>query len=68
VQDLEKKSWISTLNNERDWLKHPSGAGPLAIEREAAAHMIARAASKLEMWPRRIEEFKAWLLKNVDDL
>jgi hypothetical protein len=27
--------------------------------------MIARAASKLEKWPPRMEEFKVWLLKNT---
>jgi hypothetical protein len=30
--------------------------------------MIARAASKLENWPPEIEEFKDWLINNLDDL
>jgi hypothetical protein len=65
VQDVEKKEWISTLNSERDWLKHSNGPETLRIEREHAAIMIARAASKLEKWTPRMEEFKEWLLKNV---
>jgi hypothetical protein len=67
-QPLEKKPWISALNSERDWLKHPSGAEPLVIERAAAAIMISRAASKLENWTPRMKEFKAWIVKNLDDL
>jgi hypothetical protein len=61
VQDVEKKEWISTLNSERDWLKHSNGPESLQIEREHAA----RASSKLEKWTPRMEEFKEWLLKNV---
>jgi hypothetical protein len=30
--------------------------------------MIARAASKLPTWNQRIEEFKMWLLINIDNL
>jgi hypothetical protein len=30
--------------------------------------MIARAASKLENWPPQVEEFKDWLINNLDDL
>jgi hypothetical protein len=38
------------------------------IDREAAAFMIARAASKLEKWSPQMEEFRGWLRKNVDNL
>jgi hypothetical protein len=70
VHDVEKKSWIAALNNERDWLKHPNGPETLLLEQEHAAFMIARAASKLEVenWTPRMEEFKKWLLKNINNL
>lgn len=70
VQHLDKKEWIAVLNQERDWLKHPTPDGPelLIIERGHAAFMIARAASKLENWTPRIDEFKAWLVANLDDV
>jgi hypothetical protein len=68
VQDVKKTDWISTLNRELYWLKHSSGPDTLQIERADAAFMIARAASKLEKWTPRIEEFKVWLCKNVDSL
>ena len=66
VKDIEKKIWISSLNREVYWLKHPSGLKTLQVERGHAAIVIARAASKLEKWSPRIEEFKKWLLKNVN--
>jgi hypothetical protein len=31
-----------------------------------AASMIARAASKLEVWTPKMDEFKVWLLANID--
>jgi hypothetical protein len=68
VQDVEKKNWIAMLNNEKEWLKHPSGPEQLLLERGHAAFMIARAASKLEKWTPRMEEFKVWLLKNFNSL
>jgi hypothetical protein len=68
VQDVEKADWISTLNLELYWLKHPSGPDTLQIERAHAAYMIARAASKLEKWTPQMEDFKVWLCKNVDRL
>jgi hypothetical protein len=68
VQGVKKTDWISTLNSELYWLKHPSGPETLQLERGHAAIMIARAASKLEKWTPRMEEFKVWLLKNVDSL
>jgi hypothetical protein len=68
VQDVKKTDWISTLNSELYWLKHLSGPETLQLERGHAAIMIARAASKLENWTPRMEEFKVWLLKNVDGL
>jgi hypothetical protein len=70
VQHVPKKEWIETLNQERDWLKHNNSddSATMEIHRAAAAFMIARAASKLENWPLQIEEFKDWLINNLDDL
>lgn len=33
-----------------------------------AALMIARAASKLEFWTPKMEDFRVWLLQNLDNL
>jgi hypothetical protein len=63
VRDVPKKDWITTLNTERDWLKHQTGPDALMLEQENTAFMIARAASKLEIWTPRMEEFKEWLTK-----
>jgi hypothetical protein len=68
ARDIERKKWIAALNTERDWLKHTGGPDALILERGHAAFMIARAASKLETWSPRMEEFKEWLLNNVDTL
>jgi hypothetical protein len=62
----EKKDWIAILNRERDWLKH-GGDDVMEIECFDAAMMIARAASKLEAWTRRMEDFRVWFLKHLDD-
>lgn len=67
-QNVKSKEWIAILNLERDWLKHSGGAETLLIERGHAAIMIVRAASKLPTWNPRMEEFKAWLENNIDDL
>jgi hypothetical protein len=66
VQHVLPKAWINTLNLDRDWLKHPSGPDVLRVKREAAAMMIARAASKL--WSPQMKEFKRWLMENLNDL
>lgn len=68
VQHVGRNTWIATLNVERDWLKHPSGSRVLRLEREHAAIMIARAASKLARWSPQMREFKTWLRKNIDNL
>jgi hypothetical protein len=68
VKAVKVKDWIAALNVERDWLKHTSGPVTLVFERGNAAFMIARAASKLEKWSPRMEEFKVWLLENMRDL
>lgn len=66
--DVQMKEWSDILNIEKHWLKHTSGAETLLIERGHAAIMIARAASKLPVWTPRMDEFKVWLLNNIDDL
>jgi putative transcriptional regulator len=70
AQNVEKKEWVRALNEERDWLKHadPGHAQVMELEREHAAMMIARAASKLEKWPPQIEEFGEWLRENLENL
>jgi hypothetical protein len=70
AKHVDKKEWIAVLNLERDWLKHPTPKAPnsLTIERSHAAFMIARAASKIEKWTPRMDEFKEWLIKNLDEL
>jgi hypothetical protein len=68
VKDIGRKPWIAALNMERDWLKHTGGPDALSFERDSAAFMIARAASKLEHWTPRMDEFKEWLLKHIEDL
>ena len=60
----EKKGWIAMLNRERDWLKH-GGDDEIQIECFDAALMIARAASKLEVWTPKMEGFRAWLVDNL---
>jgi hypothetical protein len=67
VAHVPKKEWIDTLNSEFYWLKHASGPDTLVIEKEVAYFMIARAASKLEKWTPRMEEFKDWIVKEVSD-
>lgn len=61
----EKKDWIALLNRERDWLKH-GGDDEMQIECFDAAMMIARAASKLEVWTPKMEDFRVWFLQNLD--
>lgn len=63
----EKKDWIAMLNRERDWLKH-GGDDEMQIECFDAAMMIARAASKLEVWTAKMEDFRDWFLKNLDSV
>jgi hypothetical protein len=58
VSDVPAREWITTLNMERDWLKHSCEPDVLTIEKEAAFIMVARAASKLEKWTPPIEAFK----------
>ncbi|WP_029084351.1 hypothetical protein [Bradyrhizobium sp. th.b2] len=61
----KKKDWIALLNRERDWLKH-GGDNEMQIECFDAAMMIARAASKLEVWTPKMEDFRAWFLQSLD--
>lgn len=63
----ERKEWIALLNRERDWLKH-GGDAQMEIECAPAAFMIARAASKLEVWTPKMEEFRGWLMKHLEEI
>jgi hypothetical protein len=56
---FSKKEWIATLNRELYWLKH-GGQDEMEIECADAAFSIARAATKLEKWTPKMEEFKVW--------
>jgi hypothetical protein len=38
----------------------------MEIECADAAFMIARAATKLEKWTPKMEEFRVWLKNNID--
>ena len=67
LEQFSKKDWISSLNMERDWLKH-GGAAEMTIDRASAAFMIARAMSKLDQWTPKMDEFKVWLVSNLDGL
>jgi hypothetical protein len=70
VQHLPRKMVNSHLNHARDWLKHSREPDTLELSRFDAAEMIARAASKLEAssWTPQIDAFRAWFIKNIDDL
>ena len=46
ASEVVRKEWMSHLNRDRDWLKHPSGPERLLIERFSAAVAITRAATK----------------------
>jgi len=62
---FSKDEWITIHNRERDWLKH-GGCDTMEIDCAAAAFMIARVAAKLEVWTPKIDEFKIWLINNLD--
>jgi hypothetical protein len=63
-----KKEWIPVLNRERDWLKHAGPPGHMEIGRYAACSMIARAATKLEVWTPSIVAFGDWYVENIEQL
>lgn len=67
------KEWYSTLNLERDWLKHhgPTHPPSMTFERSAAAIMLARAISKAQaafgFQSEIIETFRAWITKHLEN-
>lgn len=65
----EQKDWIKQLNREHYWLKH-GGDDEMTISAFDAAMMITRALSKLETqdWTPKMEEFRVWFLKNLDQV
>jgi hypothetical protein len=67
LERFSQKEWTSILNMERDWLKH-GGVAEMTSDRASAAFMIARAMSKLDQWTPKMDEFKVWLLSNLDNL
>jgi hypothetical protein len=66
-EKFSKEEWIAALNRERDWLKH-GGSNEMEIECSAAAFMVARVATKLETWTPKMDEFKIWLINNLDSI
>jgi hypothetical protein len=70
VQHVNKKEWMVALNYERDWLKHstPNFAAEITLTVSDAALMIVRAASKLEVWSSKVEEFNLWLTSNLEEV
>jgi hypothetical protein len=64
VADINSKEWISSLNTERDWLKHPTPQLPreMIFVRGQAAIMIARAVSRFSIGSPSIDEFATWFI------
>lgn len=62
VQKYPRKQWITYLNEERDWLKHPSGTQTMTLDCFSAVVAISRALSKIgkEHWTALMEEFLEW--------
>jgi hypothetical protein len=65
---LKGKPWVSVLNRERDWLKHPSeGAiGPvIEIDHIDTAVMLLRALARVpDPWSERMEALQEWAKVN----
>ena len=71
VQDAETREWIANPKPRKRLVGSiPPRSGPteLSIERGHAAIMIARAASKLEKWTPRMDEFREWIVAHADAL
>jgi hypothetical protein len=67
---FDEKTMVNEVNAELYWLKHPTPDKPdtLTLTRSHAAWMIARAMTKLETWSPIMNEFRAWLKRNLDEL
>lgn len=63
---IERKHWLSAINAERDWLKHPTTVlgDTLEIDLNDACIMVLRALAKLPEWTPRMELFKDWVVAN----
>jgi hypothetical protein len=70
VADIGNKDWISSLNTERDWLKHPTPQLPreMIFVRAQASIMIARAVSRLSIGSPVISEFASWFIDYLPQL
>jgi hypothetical protein len=70
VSDIKSKEWVSSLNTERDWLKHPTPQLPreMIFVRGQAAVMVARAVSRLSIGTQSIGEFAAWFINYLPEL
>lgn len=63
----DKRQWINVLNRELYWLKH-GGGETMEIDCATAVFMIARAMTKLQVWTPKMDEFKPWLISNLENL
>lgn len=65
--DRSKKEWITILNMERDWLKHPTIQMPELMEIHVfeVSWSIVRACVRIpnNRWTPLMEDFKLWFLK-----
>jgi len=62
---LNKEEFKLMLNQERDWLKHPTPdrKGPCSFGPPEAAFMLVRAMSKLKYWSDSMNAIKPILIK-----
>lgn len=54
----ERKTWVTRLNETRNWLKHEKVEGPRALVAFEAGFFILRAMDKWEPWTPAMIEFK----------
>lgn len=63
-----KREWVSIVNGERDWLKHPTTeilGQEIKIEWHAAGFAIARALHRWPGWTDSMNEFKLWYIDRL---
>jgi hypothetical protein len=62
AKNIPRKAWVSHLNRDRDWLKHPSGQDTLEIDRFSATAALIRVMTKLEVehWTPLMIAFVEW--------
>jgi hypothetical protein len=72
AEGVEKRSWVDSLNAERNWLKNAAPPPTMEFHREAAAIMIARAINKghaaFGIQSKLTENFEAWIKEHIDEI